>query len=283
VPGPVLGNQFFGTAQVPVRLPEELRTRHLYIIGRSGSGKTTLIRNLVLHDLAAGHGLAVIAPEAELVFQELPPFVPRERFDDVIVVDPADPHPVSLNPLHLAQGEDLDLKVGETLSIFRRLFEEGAGGGAPRIETILRQGLCTHMQLPGSTLLAFSGEVHVARKPTAHVLRDPLDMVYRMLSDVCQQRGRIDEEIGAMKARIVTNREAHHVMVEAIRCRAISAAKLPKVLREWERPQHAEFEPRTAWSLLNAFTEVQKGASPRLQMDGSLKLALLFRRELSLN
>lgn len=84
-----------------------------------------------------------------------------------------------------------------------------------------------------------------------------------------------------MKARIVTAREAHHLMVEAMRRRAITAAKLPKVLREWDRPQHPEFEPRTAWSLFNAFTEVQKAGSPRLQMGGSLKLASLFREELS--
>lgn len=131
--------------------------------------------------------------------------------------------------------------------------------------------------------LAFSGEVQAARKHTVHVLRDLPDMVYRMLSHVCQQRGRIDDEIGAMKARIVTAREAHHLMVEAMRRRAITAAKLPKILREWERPQHPEFTPRTAWSLFNAFTEVQRLASPRLQMDGSLKLSSLFREELSLN
>jgi hypothetical protein len=31
------------------------------------------------------------------------------------------------------------------------------------------------------------------------------------------------------------------------------------VLKEWRKPQHAEFEPRTAWSLFNSFTEVFKG------------------------
>lgn len=44
-----------------------------------------------------------------------------------------------------------------------------------------------------------------------------------------------------------------------------------------------ELSPRTAWSLFNAFTEVQKGAPPRAQMEGSLRLSSLFRRELSLN
>lgn len=131
--------------------------------------------------------------------------------------------------------------------------------------------------------LAFSGEMQAARKHTVHVLRDLPDMVYRMLSGLCAQRGRIDEEIGAMKARAVSAREAHHIIVEAMRRQAISAAKLPRVLREWERPKHPEFTSRTAWSLLNAFTEVQKAGSPRLQMDGSLKLSSLFREELSLN
>jgi hypothetical protein len=68
-----------------------------------------------------------------------------------------------------------------------------------------------------------------------------------------------------------------------IRANVLPASRLPKVLEAWEEPKHEEFVPRTAWSLFNAFTEVQKAASPRLQMDGSLKLSTLFRRELSLN
>lgn len=29
--------------------------------------------------------------------------------------------------------------------------------------------------------------------------------------------------------------------------------------RAWEEPKHEEFSPRTAWSLVNAFTEVGRG------------------------
>jgi len=71
-------------------------------------------------------------------------------------------------------------------------------------------------------------------------------------------------------------------MVEAIRSRVLTASRLPKVLEAWERPQHPEFAPRTAWPLFNAFTEVQKVAGARVQMEGSLRLSSLFRRELSL-
>jgi hypothetical protein len=131
--------------------------------------------------------------------------------------------------------------------------------------------------------LAFAGDVSASRKHTVHVLRDLPDMVYRMLSQVCDQRGRIDHEIGAMKGRALDSMEADHLIVEAVRRRAITPSRLSKVLREWARPTHVEFSARTAWSLFNAVTEVLKGCSPRAQMDGSLRLSSLFRRELSLN
>jgi len=131
--------------------------------------------------------------------------------------------------------------------------------------------------------LAFSGEVTMHRKHTVNVFRDLPDLIYRMLSQVSSMRERNDGEIAAMKVRELPPANAHHLMVEAIRVNVLPASRLPKVIEAWEKPRHEEFAPRTAWSLFNAFTEVQKSASPRLQMEGSLSLSSLFRRELSLN
>jgi hypothetical protein len=131
--------------------------------------------------------------------------------------------------------------------------------------------------------LAFSGEVTMRRKHTVNVFRDLPDLIYRMLSQVAAMRQRNDGEISAMKIRELKPAAAHHLMVEAIRSGVLPASRLPKVIEAWENPAHEEFTPRTAWSLFNAFTEVQKGAPPRAQMDGSLRLSSLFRRELSLN
>lgn len=131
--------------------------------------------------------------------------------------------------------------------------------------------------------LAFSGEVRMQRKHTVNVFRDLPDLIYRMLSQVSSMKGRIEAEIEAMKELELRPADAHHLMVEAIRSNVLPASRLPKVIEAWEDPAHAEFLPRTAWSLFNAFTEVQKGAPPRAQMEGSLKLSSLFRRELSLN
>jgi hypothetical protein len=131
--------------------------------------------------------------------------------------------------------------------------------------------------------LAFSGEVTMHRKHTVNVFRDLPDLIYRMLSQVAAMRERSDGEIAAMKVRELPPAHAHHLMVEAIKEHVLPASRLPKVIEAWEESRHEEFMPRTAWSLFNAFTEVQKGAPPRAQMDGSLRLSSLFRRELSLN
>jgi hypothetical protein len=72
-------------------------------------------------------------------------------------------------------------------------------------------------------------------------------------------------------------------MVVAVKDGVVPASRLPKVIEAWEEPRHEEFKSRTAWSLFNAFTEVQKDVPPRAQMEGSLRLSSLFRRELLLN
>jgi hypothetical protein len=41
----------------------------------------------------------------------------------------------------------------------------------------------------------------------------------------------------------------------------LESTELQKVCAEWEEPRHDEFRPRSAWSLLNAFTEILKPRS----------------------
>ena len=86
-----------------------------------------------------------------------------------------------------------------------------------------------------------------------------------MLSQVPAMRQRIDEDVATMKSWMLPPAMAHHLMVEAVRGNIVPASRLPKVLNAWERPAHLEFQPRTAWSLFNAFTEVQKDSGRGLR------------------
>jgi hypothetical protein len=115
-----------------------------------------------------------------------------------------------------------------------------------------------------------------------NVFRDLPDLIYRMLSQVSSMQSRIHAEIAAMKERDLSPEIADHLMVEAVRRNVLPASNLPKVIEAWEKPTHEEFAPRTAWSLFNAFTEVGKSRSPRVQLDSGLRLSSTFRDVLGL-
>lgn len=125
--------------------------------------------------------------------------------------------------------------------------------------------------------LAFSGEVQMHRKHTVNIFRDLPDLIYRMLSQVGVMRERMEDEIKSMKARGLSEMEAHHLMVEAIQKHVVPASQLPKILNAWCYPCHEDFHPRAAWSLYNVFTEMVKSRSPRAQIDGTLRLSRVFR------
>jgi len=145
-----LGLQPFNGTSYPVKLTQFWRDRHMYVIGRSGSGKTNLLRIMILQDIRNGNGVGVLAPEQEMITEELLPYIPPNRFDDVVYVNPADiERPIALNPLHLEADEDIDLKADEMLTIFTRIV----GDATARMSEILYHTFYALMERKGSTLL----------------------------------------------------------------------------------------------------------------------------------
>src|SRR5262249_62091137 len=63
------------------------------------------------------------------------------------------------------------------------------------------------------------------------------------------------------RIRILMNTELRSEQADSLILRAfekglLSYLQLPRVIQEWRRPSFDEFQPRTSWSLLNAFTTV---------------------------
>ena len=123
VPGIHLGERPNGDGKpFDVKLPFSMCDRHIYLIGKSGCGKTNLIRSMILQSAYYGRGVGVLAPEAELLEAEILPYIPENRIDDVIYIDPSDTSsPIGFNPLYIDRGEDrkdgqdngIDLKVDD--------------------------------------------------------------------------------------------------------------------------------------------------------------------------
>jgi len=124
------------------------RRAHMYLIGRTGMGKSTLLETLIVSDLAAGNGLALLDPHGDLA-TKVRSCLPPERIQDFIDFDPAE-RPVPYNPLNVPDPSRRYLAVAGLISAFRKVWSEFWG---PRMEHILRHALLTLSEFPGSTLL----------------------------------------------------------------------------------------------------------------------------------
>jgi len=119
--GYVLGTNTHAARSVEVSLSEDQRSRHLYCVGASGTGKSTLLLNLILQDLRAGQGLAVLDPHGDLV-DEILQRMPAERLEDVVLLDPADAdYPIGFNILSAHSELERTLLASDLVSVFRRL------------------------------------------------------------------------------------------------------------------------------------------------------------------
>ncbi len=144
--GTLLGESVFRGQMKPVYLTDEDRRRHLYTIGQTGTGKSTFLGNMVIEDIQAGKGVAIIDPHGDLVENALG-FVPPSRLDDVIYFDPGDlARPLGLNMLdyHFARPEEKTFIVNEMQSIFNKLFPPETMG--PMFEQYMRNALLLLME-----------------------------------------------------------------------------------------------------------------------------------------
>src|SRR5690606_20298233 len=76
--GVILGESVFRGERKLVRMADNDRRRHFYVIGQTGTGKSYLMNSMVKQDMENGKGLCVIDPHGDLVNKILS-LVPPER------------------------------------------------------------------------------------------------------------------------------------------------------------------------------------------------------------
>jgi Type IV secretion-system coupling protein DNA-binding domain len=119
--GLLIGENLHEGRAVEVRLPPDLRTRHTHLVGASGTGKSTLLVQLILDDLQAGGGLAVLDPHGDLIDEILARY-PEERENDLILFDPSDTSfRVGWNMLHARTEVEKVILSSDLVAAFRRL------------------------------------------------------------------------------------------------------------------------------------------------------------------
>jgi len=112
-----------------IRLTIDDRMRHLAVFGQTGCGKTTFLKNLILQDVRAGRGFALLDPHGDLV-DEIIGKIPAERLDDVILFDFLERQwPMGFNFLEWRDIEERDLIIDDLYLTLDRLYDMRQTGG----------------------------------------------------------------------------------------------------------------------------------------------------------
>ena len=115
--------------------------------------------------------------------------------------------------------------------------------------------------------LAFSGEINVGRKHTKRILETDDNGLRSLVTDAISQllvvNDRQEERFEGYKSHNLSNGDAEVIMIDALRRGVVTSTQLPKVVQQWDTPDHEEFaKHQNGWRMFNAVTEALKGTSP---------------------
>jgi hypothetical protein len=137
--GMLLGVNEFRGIKKEIRLSDNDRRRHTYVIGQTGVGKSIFLENLAYQDMHSGKGFAFIDPHGDSA-EKLLANIPKERVEDVIYFNPGDlDNPIGLNLFEWETEDQKDFLVQESINMLYSLYDPGHTGiVGPRMEHIFR-------------------------------------------------------------------------------------------------------------------------------------------------
>jgi hypothetical protein len=194
-----------------------------------------------------------------------------------------------LNDGKLREGDGSSVPVPGARCAFQFLFHPHEDLQAPKGARFTLVGINTHDKseslqfFAGGQVIVCSngmrvGDIIVKRKHTAKLdITSHVDTVFAQFLTSSQSMPRMIE---ALEGHSITDDQAVRRIVDAADAGAIASSHILPVVREWREPSHEEFQPRNAWSLYNAHTEVMKKQSTTRQGEGFRALNEVFYPEL---
>ena len=137
--GLLLGYNEFRGVKKPIRMSDNDRRRHMYVVGQTGTGKSTFLENIALQDMLEGRGFAFVDPHGDTA-ERLLGMVPKERTEDIIYFCPAEmEYPMGFNLFEFHNPEQKDFIIQEVINMIYKLYDpQRQGIVGPRFEHIFR-------------------------------------------------------------------------------------------------------------------------------------------------
>lgn len=106
--------------------------------------------------------------------------------------------------------------------------------------------------------LAFTGNIVIAKRHTINGRERFNEGVATAVQKLTEYQTTEAKRIESFQATEVTDDQAHSIILQAWEKRTLGQRMMRPLLKEWREPSYEEFEPRTAWSLLSAYTHIMK-------------------------
>mgnify|MGYP000297032890 CR=1 FL=1 len=144
----LLGHNLFAGVKKEIRLKNDDRFRHFYIIWQTGTGKSTMLLVQARADVRQWNWFCLIDPHGDLCEDILKDF-PKERIDDLIYFDAANfEYPLWFNVFETVHGteDERDIIVNDLVDMFVAMYGHEIFG--PRIQDYFRNAALALMEQP---------------------------------------------------------------------------------------------------------------------------------------
>jgi hypothetical protein len=131
--------------------------------------------------------------------------------------------------------------------------------------------VCDNLALSGDAEIMW--KKHTSGLHIESVIPGGVDRAIRRLSN-------FEAGVARLKAANLTDQQAKALVVDSVLQGVLPKTMLPDVVKAYIQPPHPEFEPRTEWSLHNAYTEVYRteyATKPNMLLESSQALGSFFR------
>ena len=147
----VFAETTFRNKKIKFGIKTDDRRRHMYLIGKTGMGKSTILENMIVADIRAGRGVAVVDPHGDLA-EKVMKFIPADRVNDIIYFNPSDTDfPIAFNIVEHVDVKVRHLVASGLIGVFKKLWVDSWG---PRLEYILRNAILAVLDFPDANLLS---------------------------------------------------------------------------------------------------------------------------------
>lgn len=152
--GLFMGKSYYRGEERPVYMNLNDRRRHMYIVGKTGTGKSEYLKELILQDIFAGHGVCAIDPHGDFV-EDILELMPPERAEDVIYFNPSDlARPMGMNIMEAENEEQMHFVTSSVINLMYKLYDPHRTGIiGPRFEHAIRNAMLTIMYQEKATFI----------------------------------------------------------------------------------------------------------------------------------